>query len=183
MAFALLLAFPLTQTPPWPADFGETSVAHIAQLETKGQWLGTTSTADFVPVTVDTLPERNGQLLAALFANQTPDRINYWSVESVGATAEWEQISPLHMRYHIETPQDFTFRLFLFAFPGWEVRVDGVVVETDIGRPEGFLVVPVSAGTHVVDVAFVDTPPRTWGWRVAAVSLLIALLVAWRLPY
>ncbi len=146
LAFALLLAFPLTQTPPWPADFGETSVAHIAQLETEGQWLGTTSTADFVPVTVDTLPERNGQLLAALFANQTPDRINYWSVESVGATAEWEQISPLQMRYHIETPQDFTFRLFLFAFPGWEVRVDGVVVETDIGRPEGFLVVPIHCG-------------------------------------
>lgn len=183
LAFALLLAFPLTQTPPWPADFGETSVAHIAQLETEGQWLGTTSTADFVPVTVDTLPERNGQLLAALFANQTPDRINYWSVESVGATAEWEQISPLHMRYHIETPQDFLFRLFLFAFPGWEVRVDGVVVETDIGRPEGFLVVPIHAGVHVVEVAFVDTPPRTWGWRVVAVSLLIALLVAWRLPW
>lgn len=174
LAFTLLLALPLTQVAPWPADFGETTVARIAYLETRGRWLGTTSTSDFVPATVDTVSEQNGQLLEGLFNNRTPDRINYWSVDSVGATATWSEISPLHWRYQITSPQEFTFRLFLFAFPGWQARVDGQPVPTDIAHPEGFLVVPMPAGEHVLDIEFGDTPPRTAGWIIAAVSLLLA---------
>ncbi len=180
VGMALMAGWPLTQVPPWPADFGDTSVARVAYLETRGRWLGTTSTADFVPATVDVVPERRGQLIGALFENESPDRINYWSVESVGATAVGEEISPLHFRYQINTPEDFIFRLYLFAFPGWQARLDGQVVETDVGRPDGFLVVPVPAGEHLLEVRFVNTPARWLGWGVTAVSLLLLLALMWR---
>lgn len=176
---ALILAMPLTQVVPWPPDFGETSVARVTYLETRGNWLGTTSTADYVPKTVDIVPERQGQLIGPLLENKTPDRLNYWSVETAGATARWEEISPLHTRYFVNTPQFFWLRLYQFAFPGWEVQVDGQVVETDIARPEGYLIIPVEAGEHVVDVQFVDTPVRQWGWRIAGISLFLLLVCAW----
>lgn len=174
----LILAVPLVQVAPWPADFGETTVARVTYLETRGNWLGTTSTADYVPKTVDIVPERQGQLIGPLLENKTPDRLNYWSVESAGATARWEEISPLHTRYFVNTPQFFWLRLYQFAFPGWEVRIDGQVVETDIARPEGYLIIPVEAGEHVVDVQFVDTPPRRWGWQMAGISCFLLLLCA-----
>lgn len=178
IALALWMAVPLTQPAPWPEDFGETAVARIAYIETRGRWLGTTSTADFVPATVDTIPERQGQLLAGLFENETPDRTNYWSVETAGATSRWEAISPLHTRYFVDAPEPFLFRLYQFAFPGWEVRVNGKIVETEVGRPEGFLVIPLEAGEQVVDVQFVDTPPRSWGWAIAGLSLVLMVLGA-----
>jgi hypothetical protein len=91
-----------------------------------------------------------------------------------------EQLSPLHFRYQISSPQEFMFRLYLFAFPGWEVRIDGQVVPTDIGRPDGFLIVPVPAGEHVVEVRFVNTPPRWLGWGITLLSFLGLLGVMWR---
>lgn len=180
VGFSMVAGWPLTQVPPWPADFGGTSVARVAYLETRGRWLGTTSTADFVPATVDVVPERRGEMMGALFDNRSPDRINYWSVESVGATAVGEEISPLHFRYQINSPEDFIFRLYLFAFPGWQARLNGQIVETDVGRPDGFLVVPVPAGEHLLEVRFVNTPARWLGWGVTAVSLLLLLGLMWR---
>lgn len=171
-------ALPLTQVQPWPADFGETTVARIAYIETRGRWLGTTSTADFVPATVDTIPQPTSQLLEDLLANQTPDRTNYWSVETAGATSTWEEIDPLHTRYTINTPDDFLFRLFQFQFPGWEVRVDGQPVEVEVGRPEGFMVIPVPAGEHVVDVQFKDTAARRWSWIISGLALVVAVAVS-----
>ncbi|MCZ7667048.1 MAG: YfhO family protein [Chloroflexi bacterium] len=107
------------------------------------------------------------------------------AVLPAGTTVTTEQISPLHTRYHISGAEDFLLRLFLFQFPGWRAQVDGATVETELGRPEGFIVVPVPAGEHVVDVAFGSTPPRTWGTAVSWLSLALLLAVAvylWRQP-
>jgi hypothetical protein len=56
--------------------------------------------------------------------------------------------------------------------------VDGQPATTELARPEGFIVVLVPAGEHVVEVKFGATPARTVAWVVSAVSLLLALIVA-----
>ncbi|MCI0729476.1 MAG: glycosyltransferase family 39 protein, partial [Chloroflexi bacterium] len=173
----LLLGFPLNQVPPWPADFGETTTRRLLEVELSGRWLGTTSTADFVPATVELLPGPEGSLLADLFAGRPPDRVNRATLRN-GKTVTFQQVTPLHFHYYAASQRPFLLRLFLFYFPGWQAQVDGRPVELELGRPEGFVVVPVPAGQHQVDVFFDSTPPRNLALAVTALSLLAVLLVA-----
>ena len=171
LGLILILAWPLSQPPPWPAEFGATDMRAVAARERSGYWLGTTSTSDFVPVTVDQIPRAQETVYAGLQANGPVDRVNRATLPQ-GTTVLDEQLTALHYRYQIAGEKAFPLRLFIFAFPGWEARVDGVPVETELGRPEGFLVVPVPAGDHTVDVAFRDTPARQAAWVLTALALL-----------
>lgn len=180
ITLVLLFALPLSQVPPWPADFGGTNIPALTRIELLGRWLGTTSTADFVPATVDVLPRRNDALIEQLLANQQPiDRVNRLSLPEV-TTVTSEEISPLHFRYRVASEREFRLRLFLFAFPGWQATIDGKVVAGEIGRPEGFLVVVVPAGNHIVEVQFVNTPARQLAWLLSGLSLVVTLFMAWR---
>ncbi len=177
--FPIILGLPLSQPSPWP-DFGEVNHLRMTLIENTGRWLGTTSTADYVPVTVDTIPNREGSVVAPFAQGLPPDRVN-WANLPEGATITTEVMRPLLTRYNIDTPRDTRLRLFLFDFPGWQVRVDGQPVETELGRPEGFLVVPIPAGDHVVEVEFGNTPARTVALLISIMSLIIAILIGWRL--
>ncbi len=176
----LALAVPLSQVPPWE-PFGPADVAALTYQETRGRWLGTTSTADFVPVTVDSIPQGQGQLIDTLLRNGEPDRVNRAALPADVQVIS-EPVNPLHTRYTVEAPAAFPLRLFLFDFPGWQVTIDGQPAATELGRPEGFLVVPVPAGSHTVDVRFGSTPARRAGWLITAFSLLALLALAWRWP-
>lgn len=177
VAIPLLLGLPLSQPAPWEA-FGEVNTLRMSLIENTGRWLGTTSTADYVPATVDTTPARKGSVVSGVAEGKPMDRVNYANLPEE-ATVETEQIRPLHTRYHLYTPRDTRFRLFLFDFPGWEVRIDGDAVETELGRPEGFIVIPVTQGNHVIDVEFGTTPARTTATIITAVSLLFSVLIGW----
>ncbi len=179
VALPLLLGLPLTQPAPWP-DFGDVFMLRMSLIEHTGRWLGTTSTADYVPATVDMVPERNGDVVYGFLVGAPIDRVNYKALPE-GVVVEWDELSPLHFRYDVNAPQDLMFRLFLFDFPGWIVRVDGEIVETELGRPEGFIVVPLTAGQHVVEVRFQDTPARTLAWVISGLALLGTLAAAFRI--
>ena len=151
----------------------------MSLIEHSGRWLGTTSTADYVPVTVDTIPSRDGNVVYGFLVGQPLNRINRASLPA-GTEVIGEELGPLHFRYTVSTPEKFRLRLFLFQFPGWTVTVDGEPVEPELGRPEGFIVIPVLSGAHVVEVRFRDTPPRQLAWSITALSLLLLGLVSWR---
>jgi hypothetical protein len=153
----------------------------MSLIENTGRWLGTTSTADYVPVTVESLPQRKGSVVANFGLGLPPDRINHAMLPE-GSTVETETIKPLHTRYTLTLPRDTRFRLFLFDFPGWQVFIDGERAQTELGKPEGFIVIPVTAGTHIIDVQFGSTPARTAAAFISLASLIAALFVAWRLP-
>jgi hypothetical protein len=180
VALPILLGLPLSQPAPWP-DFHEVNLLRMSLIENTGRWLGTTSTADYVPVTVESLPERKGSVVANFGLGLPPDRINH-SMLPEGSTVETETIKPLHTRYTLNLPRDTRFRLFLFDFPGWQVYIDGERAQTELGKPEGFIVIPVSAGQHIIDVQFGSTPARTAAALISLASLIAALFVAWRLP-
>lgn len=176
----LLIALPLSQVRPWQA-FGGTEPVDGLHLELAGRWLGTTSTADFVPATVEVVPREEPHVLAGYFWNDgVIDHLNIFTIPEE-ATVESEIVSLLHTRFAVDSPVPFALRLYIFAFPGWETLIDGEPVEYELGTPEGFIVVPVEAGQHVVDVRFGTTSPRQAGWMLAGLSLLLTVLVAWHL--
>ncbi len=172
----LLLALPLTYPPTWPADFGPTDPAGIVQAELSGRWLGTTSTADYVPADVAVVPRASEQLLAAYRAGGPVDRVNRATVPA-GAQVELVSERPLAWTYQIDSPDYFVFRLFHFYFPGWTARLDGEPVLIRPADPDGFMTVEVPAGRHGLEIAFRDTPARTAGWAVSAAALLGCLVV------
>ena len=179
VSLPLLFALPLTQPAPWP-EFGDVFSLRMSLIEHSGRWLGTTSTADYVPVTVEMIPTRNGAVVAGFLTNTPLDRVNRPALPE-GAEVIGEEISPLHFRYKVSSPDYFWLRLFLFDFPGWTVRLNGKVVQKELGRPEGFIVVPVPAGNQVVDVRFQNTPGRTLAWAISALALLATLFIGFRI--
>jgi hypothetical protein len=178
VAVIILLALPLIQVPPWPSEFGPTTARQVLAEELAGRWLGTTSTADFVPSTVETLPKPEKVLLDAIFENRPIDRVNRVTLPQ-GTSVSFEEITPLHTIFETKSDRNFSLRLFLFDFPGWETRIDGKIVETEVGRPEGFIVIPVPEGNHIVEVEFTNTPARTIAWGITLLSAAFVLLFAW----
>lgn len=179
VALPILFGLPLSQPSPWP-DFGEVSTLRMSLIENSGRWLGTTSTADYVPATVEMLPPRRSSMVDNFALGLPPDRVNREAMPD-GASVEAETVRPLLTRYHVTTPKQFRLRLYQFDFPGWQVRVDGEPATTELAKPEGLIVVLVPAGEHVVEVEFGTTPARTLGWGIAAVSLLLAGLMVTRM--
>jgi hypothetical protein len=90
--------------------------------------------------------------------------------------------SLLHTRFLVEGQQDFMLRLFLFDFPGWKAAIDGVPVEVEVGRPEGFVVIPVSSGSHLVDVWFGQTPSRNFASIVSLACVALTLVIGYYIP-
>ena len=179
ITFCFLTALPLTQPSPWP-DFGDVFLLRMTLIENSGRWLGTTSTADYVPATVDIIPGRKGSVVVGFLDDGPLDRVNRATLPD-GAEVINEEVSPLHFRYNVNSPEKFLLRLFLFQFPGWTVTVDGETIEPELARPDGFIAVPVPAGEHLVDVQFRDTPPRQIAWAITAVSLLLMSVAGWQL--
>lgn len=175
----MLLALPLSQPTPW-APFGEVNTLRMSLIENSGRWLGTTSTADYVPATVITLPPRRPSMVDPIAEGLPPDRVNREAMPD-GAIVTTEVVRPLLTRYHVSAPKQFRLRLFQFDFPGWQVTVDGAPATTELAEPEGTIVVLVPQGEHVVEVRFGSTPARTAAWVISGAALAVALLVAWRL--
>ncbi|MCB9433700.1 MAG: hypothetical protein H6668_17155 [Ardenticatenaceae bacterium] len=174
----ILLGLPLSVPAPWD-DFGPANLITMTEIELRGRWLGTTSTADYVPVTVEVIPRRQEKVVENFFLGLPPQRLNLDALPDA-ATATWETVTPLHFRYTVTSPKPFPLRLFHFYFPGWRATVDGEPAEIDLGLPEGFMVVSVPAGTHVVEFKFGTTPGRTIAWGMSGVALLLTLLLGWR---
>lgn len=184
LTFAILLpilfGLPLTQMPPWPEDFGDVGPARVVAIEKAGRWLGTTSTADFVPATVEVLPYLHPDMVQAIILGNPVDRINRVTLPEGVVVTEEKTTRPLHFRYVVEGDELFRLRLFLFAFPGWEVLLDGQPISIELGRPEGFITAEIPSGKHVVDVRFGSTPARNLAWVVSGIgAMLIGVVAAW----
>jgi hypothetical protein len=74
-----------------------------------------------------------------------------------------------------------TVRIHLYYFPGWQVRVDGQLVEARVSDPHGLIEVDVPAGEHHIDARMGSTPPRRAGTITSWITLLL-LLGLWFWP-
>ena len=167
-------ALPLLELPAW-GEFGDTSAQTVLNQELLGRWRGTTSTADFVPSTVIIEPREQGQLVEEYQQNRPIERLNRATLGS--ATVTTEIINPVHTKYHVDTADELTLRIFRFYFPGWHATVDGQPVPIIPSQPEGWITVPLKAGQHVVELEFGTTPVRVLSWIITAVAVIGTILL------
>jgi hypothetical protein len=178
LGLILLSSLPLIQVTPWPSDFGPTTPLRILEVELSGRWLGTTATADFLPSSVEVDPRPEPSVKEAYYAGSEIDHVNR-STLPAGATVSSETITPTNQRFQTNSDEPFLLRLYIFDFPGWEARIDGKEVPIEIGRPEGFIVIPIPEGDHTVDLAFKSTSSRTISGIISLVSLLFTGFITW----
>jgi hypothetical protein len=81
----------------------------------------------------------------------------------------------------METPGVVQIRLY--AFPGWQVRLNDDPIDYRLSLPHALMEVDVPAGAHRIDVRMGSTPVRSAGILISGVTLLglIVLLIHSRL--
>jgi hypothetical protein len=172
VGLTLVLALPAMFPPLWEADFGPTDPAAMLAFEQTGVAVGTTSTGDFVPATVEISPHPEPAYLATYTAPGGVDKVNRATLPA-GTVVEVISHGPTHDRFYTQSDKAFILRLFTHHFPGWRATVDGRQVPIDLGRPEGFINVKLPAGAHTVEVRF-----EAWGTPARAIGTLISLFSA-----
>ena len=181
LALLLVTALPLLYPAPWEADFGGTDAHDIIAWERESQALGTTSTGDFLPASVEVIPSASGSLVESYVRPGPIDKVNRATLKE-GTNVAVVSHGPTHDLFDVTTARPFVLRLYTFHFPGWTAYVDGAEVPIEIGRPEGFITVRIPEGRHEVLIRFEDTLVRKVGWGVAVLSLavLVGVLLLWR---
>jgi hypothetical protein len=177
LALTSLMALPLLYPAPWSPQFGGTSPAAIIEWERRSQALGTTSTGDFLPVTVEMVPPPIKTLIQSYTAPGPVDKVNRAAVPE-GAEVTILEHGPRHDRFRVATEETFRLRLYTFHFPGWRAYLEGAEVEIKLARPEGFVTVEVPPGEHSVLIRFEDTLERQVAWGISTVAFIALIAVA-----
>jgi uncharacterized membrane protein len=99
-------------------------------------------------------------------------------VESGDAIATVIENNGSKQSYVVTASQPSTLKLRTHYFPGWVARTDGKQLSIAPSR-EGNIQLTVEPGNHKLTLSFEDTWPRCAGKAISAVSLLIALAMAW----
>ncbi|MDD2457086.1 MAG: YfhO family protein [Eubacteriales bacterium] len=86
---------------------------------------------------------------------------------------ELDDFSDSHVKGHVTTQSNGTFLMSIPFDQGWQVKVDGQVVET-YAVSDGLLAFDLAAGTHEIDLRF--TPPGFWPGLAVSMTALLALL-------
>ena len=181
IGLALCLALPTMFPPMWQADFGPTDPAAIIAFELTGVAVGTTSTGDYLPITVEKSPHPESAYVSTYTSQGGVDKVNRATLPA-GTIVEMVSHGPTHDRFKTTSSTSFILRLFTFNFPGWRATIDGDNVPIELGRPEGFITVKVPSGTHMVEVRLgaLATRPRALGTLISLFSVVGVLLVGWQ---
>jgi len=78
----------------------------------------------------------------------------------------------------VESTQSAKLEIPITYFPGWTVRENGKIVNQDKPTDLGLIEVPISKGEHNLSLNFDNTPVRSLGDWMSALSLLILAALA-----
>ncbi len=180
LALAGLFFYSLTWTfsagSPAPAT---ASVRDLTGYERSSGQLGTTSTGEFLPVTVSTLPDPHG-LEGAYALHSVIARLGPLPA---GVTVETQAASVTSAQASLTAlaPAQITFTLF--DFPGWRATLDGQPTPITASRPNGFITLSIPPGRHTVQVDFGATPVRTVATALSFLAAgLLAIIASGRIP-
>ena len=173
--------------PAFCPEEGAPTIVNVHAFERETGMVGIDPEGHYFPRTVAERP--TGSVLEADYrAGRPPQRFDATRLPAGGMLRE-VAYGPNRADLLLETPEPFTARYWAFAFPGWEVRVDGARVPISPSVPEGVITFRVPAGVHQVAVRWGTTPLRTLLGAISLLALaatgLVTLVLAdtaWRRP-
>jgi hypothetical protein len=185
-ATGICLLFPVYALP-WlfpgapPALPTDLSPQDTIRFEAETGWLGTTSAADYLPRSVQSLPPSDsllprydaappGAFISRLNSASLPDTFSILSQEEQYTT------TTLHYSSREATPAVFD----RFSFPGWRATLDGQPLDLTASRPYGLITAVLPPGDHTVRLTFASTPLRTAANALSWLSLLLFVFLALR---
>jgi len=176
LAFALLLLvlvnLPLTYPRYYADSFSGLTVADLIARERQSGLLGTTTFGEFLPRAVQEVPKDDFLERAYRDGIENPPRLDADSLPA-GSHVLQADYGYNHLQVTLDTPQATLVRFRLFTFPGWQATVDGKPVDVMPSSPHGLIQVPVSAGEHIIEIRFGDTPVRVVSKALSWLSALV----------
>ena len=155
--------------------YGEITLADQVNYERRSQSIGTTTLGEYMPKTV-TRTFTGSPLVKAFQAGQNPPRLDPASLP-LGATASLlEQTAVAHV-YRLNSPVDFTLRLWQFDYPGWQADLDDQPISIRPEADTGFILIDLPAGEHTLTARFGETPLRLASLLVSGVTVLGLMIV------
>ncbi|MEW5986378.1 MAG: glycosyltransferase family 39 protein [Chloroflexota bacterium] len=167
----LILADLFWLDPRYCPGLERPTVADIQTFEQATDTIGTTAKGEYLPRTVVLFPERPAR---PPFAQETLP---------AGVTVLEQEPRPVGEAAWLETTQAQTITVDIFAYPGWQVAVDGSAVPITPSPDYGLITFPLPPGRHHVSLTFSETPLRLAADGVSAVTLLVVLAFVMRNAY
>ncbi len=81
-----------------------------------------------------------------------------------------------NQRYLVSVTEPSSLRLNTDYFPGWQLKVNGASTPIDTSDPTGVISLELQPGQYVLELAFHNTPVRTWSSVISWLTLLILIL-------
>jgi hypothetical protein len=166
IAFFILEALPYLYPSACPEEPFPTIIS-VHRYEHVTGLVGVDPEGSHFPRSVRERPQASA-LEADYQAGRPPQRFDISRLPA-GAEITAAAYRPLAATIHLVTPEPFTARYFSFAFPGWQVKVNGRPTPITPGDPDGLITFAVPAGRHEITVTWQSTPLRS---ALLAVSLL-----------
>ncbi len=109
-----------------------------------------------------------------LGVGKLPDKdIKHWEIIKGDGKVEEKVYKNRLISFITQAEHPFVVRLNTHYFPGWKTYLDKQEVNIDRNNEYDFMDIDIPAGQHEVESRFTDTPIRTVGNILSAVSLLI----------
>jgi hypothetical protein len=154
------------------------TILDVHNYESATGLVGIDPEGSYFPRTVKRRPD-GSPLEVDYQEGRTPQRFDLSRLPAAAvANAEYDRLAA---EITVDTPEAFTARYLTFAFPGWEVIIDGQPALVSPSDPEGLITFPVPAGEHRIEVSWQSTPLRTSLALVSVLSLFGILIVVFYL--
>lgn len=140
-------------------------------------WIGLTSAGELLPRTVVAQEISGSPLEEAYRQGKEPIRLDFAYLPP-GSEVIPLSLSPLDQRLQVYLPTEATLRFWVFAFPGWQVLMDGRPIKAWAEGELGLLNARVPSGRHELRLRF----RSRWDWKlleVLSIELWVVCLTCW----
>jgi len=140
------------------------TIADMQEFERASKTIGTTAKGEYLPLTVEYMPEMPA---IELFAEMPETTV----IHSANRT-------PKQFTASISASESFTLTANTFDYPGWTAEINGEKADITPSQGTGLITIPVPAGESDITITFRETPLRLVANLVSLLSLAVLLLVA-----
>lgn len=162
-------------------QYGDTTLADQIAYERRSQSIGTTTLGEYLPQTVEYIPT-GSPMVDQFQANQLPERLDRTSLPPSATATLVEQTAVSH-HYQLDSPTDFTLRMYQYVYPGWRATLDGQPLPITPEPHTGLILVPIPAGQHQLRLHFGETPLRIISLVISGLTMggIVLLVIGWRI--